>query len=416
MNVMTSQDLVKYNIPEGPGVYFFKKGKEILYIGRATSLSDRVRSYFSNDLIKTRGPILVDMVTKAESLTWQESGSVLEAIILEANLIKEHQPIYNTKEKDNRSFNYIVITDEEYPRVLMARGRNIEKGEVIKETGTFHIKEVFGPYPQGSVLRELLKIVRKIFPFRSKCIPNSGKPCFDKQIGLCPGVCTGEIDTKEYSKTIKRIIMLLRGQIGSLKSALQKEMSDYAKNQSFEKAGKIKKIIFSLEHIRDISLIKDDVRRSANETPYRIEAYDVAHTSGKDTIGVMVVVEDGELTPSKYRSFIIKGKGNDDVSSLKEILTRRFNHPEWGIPDLIVVDGGTAQKNIAEKTILDLKISIPIVSVVKDERHKAREILGKGKEKHEQEALILLANTEAHRFAVNKHSKRRNKGFFTGLQ
>ena len=139
---MNSQTLGKLNLPDAPGVYFWKKGNETLYIGRATSLRDRVKSYFSNDLLATRGPLVADMVFKADTVDFTVTDSVLEAIILEANLIKRHQPYFNTKEKSNKSFNYVVITDEDFPCVLLERGRNL-KTESLTEK--YKIKEVFGP-------------------------------------------------------------------------------------------------------------------------------------------------------------------------------------------------------------------------------------------------------------------------------
>lgn len=144
---MNIQDFKHLKLPEAPGVYFFKDIKEeILYIGRATSLHDRVYSYFSNDLIATRGPLLVDMVTKASTVDFIQTDSVLEAIILESNEIKKYLPYFNTKEKDNRSYNFVVITDEEFPRVVIARGRTLDKLDE-KDLG-FKIKYQFGPYPK----------------------------------------------------------------------------------------------------------------------------------------------------------------------------------------------------------------------------------------------------------------------------
>ena len=141
---MISQDFKKLNFPEAPGVYFFKDNSgNILYIGRATSLKDRVFSYFSNDLIQTRGPLLVDMVTRAVKVDYIKTDSVLEAIILESNEIKKNQPYFNTKEKDNKSYNFVVITDEEFPRIIIARGRTLDK--LDESELKFKIKYQFGP-------------------------------------------------------------------------------------------------------------------------------------------------------------------------------------------------------------------------------------------------------------------------------
>lgn len=392
-------------LPDHPGVYIFRgPQREVFYIGKATSLKSRVASYFRNDLIATRGPILVGMVESAKSVDFIETDSVLEALILEAHLIKKHQPAYNTKEKDNKSFNYVVVTKEDFPRVITMRGRELE-------TGANNIKYSFGPFPQGSVLREALAIVRKIFPFRDKCKPNSGKPCFNAQIGLCPGVCAGTVSKTEYAKTIRRIKMFFEGKKKTLVSGLEREMKVYAKNLKFEEAGKIKRMIFALSHIQDVALIKSSHRTHLweGETLFRIEAYDVAHISGTNVVGVMVVVEDNEPKKSDYRKFKIKTSTNDDNASLREILERRFNHPEWPMPKLIVVDGGKAQVNTAERALKEWGIGIPVVGVVKDEHHKPKGFLGDKTVIQSRDRAILLANSEAHRFAIGFHRQLRGK-------
>jgi excinuclease ABC subunit C len=433
---MTSQDYAKLNMPDAPGVYFFKKNAkngsaaDILYIGRATSLRDRVRSYFGDDLIHTRGPLLIDMVTQADTVEWQETGSVLEAIILESNLIKKHQPYFNTKEKDNRSFNYVVVTDEEFPRVLMVRGRNLEKSLEKKSVGDdvlpYEVRNVFGPYTSSSTLREALKIIRKIFPYRDTCVPNSTKPCFNRQIGLCPGVCTGEISASDYMKTVRRIELFLGGKTATLIAGLERDMNAYAKNQEFEKAGEVKKILYAISHIRDIALIKNDIGGGPGSAVggiagarYRIEAYDIAHLGGASVVGVMTVVTNGETDKAEYRKFKIRGpKGNDDVNNLKEILSRRFERTEWTQPDLIVIDGGIGQLQAARGILAGFELKIPIVSVVKDERHAPKQIL------QDVDAVpldisiqkaILLANSEAHRFAIAYHKKLRKNAFLKKL-
>lgn len=400
-------------LPDHPGVYIFRGAKrEILYIGKATSLRTRVASYFRQDLIATRGPIIVGMVDAAKNVDSIETDSVLEALILEAHLIKKHQPPYNTKEKDNKSFNYVVVTKEDFPRVMTMRSREME-------TKLSEIKYSFGPFPQGSVLREALSIIRKIFPFRDKCKVGQGKPCFNAQIGLCPGVCVGIISKTEYAKTIRRIKLFFEGKKKALVGRLERDMKKAARNQNFEEAGKIKKTIFALNHIQDVALLKADFQRASSLNPYasipiRIEAYDVAHISGTNTVGVMVVLEDNEPRKSEYRKFKIKTSTNDDNASLREMLIRRLGHPEWQMPKLIVVDGGVAQVNTAEKVLGERGIGIPVVGVVKDEHHKPKDFLV-GKKSILKPALgvfnqaILLANSEAHRFAVGYHRTLRSK-------
>jgi excinuclease ABC subunit C len=400
------------NIPDAPGVYFFVGAqKKVLYIGKATSLKSRVRSYFASDLSQTRGPLLVEMLAQAKNVEWRECDSVLEALILEANLIHARQPRYNTLLKDDKSFNYVVITKEDFPRVLLVRGRILE--EEFPEKMRLHL---FGPFPHGAQLKEALKIVRKIFPYRDTCTPapvvlaagKRPKQCFNRHIGLCPGVCSGEITKTDYRKIVRRIALLFSGKKKELLQNLERDMKRAAKAEEFEEAARLRTQVFALGHIQDVSLIKDEYR-SPSTTPggtsLRIEAYDVAHLQGAAAIGVMTVVEDGAAQKSEYRSFHIRTAGaGDDPGALREILLRRFGHDEWRYPRLIVVDGATAQINAAGKVLSELGLSIPIVAVVKDEKHRPREIRGfKELNTIVDERDILLANGEAHRFAIGKH-------------
>lgn len=412
---MTTEKLKELKLPDEPGVYRFidAKGK-ILYIGKATSLRDRVRSYFANDLLHTRGKHIVDMVTLADSVRHAVTDSALEALILEAALIKEHQPLYNTKEKDNKSFNYVVFTKEQFPRVLVIRERNMLSGVGESESA---YKHAFGPFPQGASLIEALKIIRRIFPFRDKCEPETGRSCFNRQIGLCPGTCSGEMGAKEYNEQLKNIKLFFEGKKSEVVRRLTRTMNDYAKVLEFEKANEYKQMVFALKHIKDVSLLDEKIKEYSQRSSkkrgraYRIEAYDIAHISGKYTVGVMVVIEDGQPKNSDYRKFKIRMDKDrpDDTLHLEEVLTRRFNHPEWQKPDLLVIDGGTAQKRRAEKTLKDLALEIPVVSVVKDDRHKARAILGNKEMIESYKRGILVANLESHRFAVKYHRELRDK-------
>lgn len=396
---MIAKDFKKSKFPEHPGIYIFKDIEDnILYIGRATSLSDRISSYFSNDLIQTRGPLLVDMVTKAYKIDFIETDSVLEAIILESNEIKKHQPYFNTKEKDNKSYNLVVISDEEFPRVIVVRERELD-------TLKFKIKYQFGPYPQGNLLKDALKIIRKIFPFRDEKANLKHQESFYKSLGLSPN--TDSQDSKrEYQKTIRNLVLFFEGKKKQLIKTLEKEMDEYAKALEFEKAKIVRNTLYALDHIQDISLIKEK-NESNNQNAFRIEAYDIAHMSGKATVGVMVVVLDGEPEKSQYRKFKISKDANDDTAGLREILTRRLSHTEWKLPNLIVIDGGLGQINTAKEIVKD----IPIVSVVKNDAHKPDHFLGNEKMVNDHAKAILLANSEAHRFAISYHKKVRSARF-----
>lgn len=396
---MIRQDLNKYKLPDAPGVYFWlgEKGK-ILYIGKATSLRDRVRSYFAPDLIHTRGPRLVDMVFKAKKIDWQETGSVLEALILEANLIKKHQPYYNSDEKDDKSWNMVVITREVYPRVLLARQKGLDKKSMAA---------VFGPFPKSSSLKEALAIIRKIFPFRDRASAMKDKEAFYRQLGLSPDVRTSGA-AKAYRKNIGRIKLMLRGKFGTLKAVLTKEMNTAAKAEQFEEAAALRGKLFALEHIKDVSLIKREHTQVRGD--FRIEAYDIAHLSGKQMVGVMTVVEGDRAEKSEYRKFIVRGfDKSNDAGALTEVLTRRLAHTEWLYPQLIVVDGNAIQLNAARKVLRSAQLDIPIVAVTKDEHHKPKSLSGDKALIATHKYAILLANHEAHRFAVTFHRARRKK-------
>jgi len=397
-------------LPAAPGVYFFLgKNKEILYLGKATNLKSRVQSYFSSDIIEKRSLLIGKMVNEAKQIDYTETDSVLEALILETNLIRSHKPFYNTKSKDDKSYNHLVITNEEFPRVLIVRGKDLT--EKFSES---EIKYHFGPFPDGGLFREALKIVRKLFKFYDTKQPVGkeknklvkGKIDFNKQIGLYPDTH----NKKEYSRTIRHIKLFFQGKKKQVVKELEKEMMLLAKSEKFEEANQIKKRIFALNHIQDIALIKDENRVYRDEKRLRIEAYDVAHLQGDNMVGVMTVVEGGTSAKDEYRKFKINNfTSSNDTGALKEMLERRLKHDEWPKAQLIVVDGSTAQKNAAERVLKEHKITIPVVGVVKDDKHKPIRIIGSKKFIEQNKYEILLANAEAHRFAITYYRKKQRK-------
>jgi len=392
-------------IPNKPGVYFFLVGRQVVYIGKATSLRDRVKSYFSGPIEKTRGLRIKAMVDEVTRVDFKETESVLEALLLESALIKKHGPKYNVRERDDKSHYHVVITSEDFPRVLLVRNRDLSTSidpEMIKKS--------FGPFPSSVQIKEALRLIRKIFPYRDKCQPGQNKPCFNYQIGLCPGVCLGVISRSDYQKNIRHLILFLQGRKKYLITKLETEMKRAVAKKNFEQAGEYRNQIFALRHIQDVSLIKGENLNV--ETGFRIEAFDIAHLSGRDTVGVMTVLLGGDLAKDQYRRFIMKGsqaKTINDTANLAELLARRFRHQEWSWPDLIVLDGGKPQLNTAKKFLEKISLSIPAVAVTKDENHRPKDIIGDKKMIKKYQDLILLANFESHRFAINFHQKRRRK-------
>lgn len=411
---MNKIDLKSLTLPDAPGVYFFLDArKNVLYIGKATSLKSRVRSYFAHDIKEKRSELIENMVAEATTVEVTVTESVLEALILETNLIRTHKPRYNTRSKDDKSYNHLVITNEEWPRVLVVRGKDLTEKFTEKE-----IKYHFGPFPSGGLLREALKIVRKLFQFYDTKEPVGfertkfarGKFDFNRQIGLYPN----HTDKALYDRTIRHLKLFFEGKKRQIIKELEKDMMAAAKAEEFELAARIKKRIFALEHIQDIALIKAERANLRTGRTIRIEAYDIAHLDGKDMVGVMTVVDGSEPKKDEYRKFKIKTlKDANDPAALKEVLIRRLLHPEWPFPNIIVVDGNEVQKRTAELVLAEHALLIPVVAVVKDDRHKANRLLGSKPLIEAHKLEILHANAEAHRFAITyfRHKQRKR---FTG--
>lgn len=202
---MVRNDIQWRTVPKRAGVYFFMGvRREILYIGKATSLQSRIKSYFSNDIKEKRSTLIEKMVLEAKRVEWTETDSVLEAMLLETNLIRTHKPRYNTISKDDKSYNHLVITDEDFPRVLVVRGKDV--GDMQVRTPLRHI---YGPFPSGTLFREALKIIRKLFQFYDGEVKplaqgskvHRGKIDFNRHIGLYPNECS----KSEYARTIRHI-------------------------------------------------------------------------------------------------------------------------------------------------------------------------------------------------------------------
>jgi len=404
-------------LPEEPGVYIFKdKSGGIIYIGKATNLKNRVGSYF-NGGTKTNRPIEA-MIGRVENISFQQTDSVLEALILESNLIKKYQPKYNVKEKDDKSFSYIVLTEEEFPKFLILRKTDLK-------TKNYKLKTVFGPYTSKKQLEIALKILRKIFPYHN--LPQkSEKGCLDFQIGLCSGPYAGGITKADYSKNIRGIQMILEGRKKSLVRKLEKKMQEYAKKHEFEKAAELRNKIFALKHIQDVALISSGDENSKFEirnSKFRIEAYDISNISGQYATGSMVVFNNKEPDKSQYRKFKIKTvEGSNDVGMMAEVLFRRFKN-DWSKPDLILLDGGKGHLNMAEKVLKELNLKIPMVAVAKGPTRKIPNfkflisnqspIPNELKYILENKNLIGRISNEAHRFAIGYHKKLRKKGLIS---
>jgi len=446
---MSSKDLkriVKF-LPKSSGVYEFrdKKGK-ILYIGKATSLKDRVGSYFRGfkgltlaaAKVKPWNSRIANMVSEITDIKIHKTDSVLEALILESNLIKKRQPKYNVEGKDDKSFAYVVITREKFPRVLVVRETDLIKFSILKfhQSSAFPFRlqssrnsskpsffKTFGPYTSKKQLEIALKLIRKIFPYHSaKQI--SRNCCFEYQIGLCPGPYAGAISKNDYLKNIHGIKMILQGRKKKLLTELEKQMREYSHRNEFEKAAESRNRIFALKHIRDVALITCDEKFKIQNSKFkipRIEAYDISNIGGDFATGAMVVFAGNVSDKSQYRKFEIRTvAGIDDIGMMREMLRRRFQN-NWPLPDLIFVDGGKGHLNMAQNVVAEFGHNIPVVGVAKGPTRKISnfkfqisnqfQMPKDQKLKNIIDNKLLVANImgEAHRFAISYHKNLRRK-------
>ncbi|MFZ5364160.1 MAG: UvrB/UvrC motif-containing protein [Patescibacteria group bacterium] len=406
--------------PKNPGVYLMKDAAgKIIYIGKATSLRDRVKSYFD----RPHDRRLENLVAEIAKIDFQKTPTVIEALILEANLIKKYLPKYNIKEKDDRSFLYVVFTREKFPRIILLRG--LELARMSPAEKKKQIAKLFGPYTSASSLRAALDILRRrIFPFRD-CTVMPKRPCLYYHLKQCPGPCADLISQKDYRRLIRNLILFFEGKKEKIIKNLKKEMATASRQKNFEEAARLRNQIFSLEHIQDVAVIKSDETKNRIEKFGinifgRIEGYDISNTSGTSATGSMVVFMDGKPNKNEYRKFRIKTLTTpNDVGMMKEVMTRRLKHTtDWPLPDLILVDGGWGQINAVREILTERKIKIPVLGIAKGFDRKQNRLIADPKnpeliriaELHKD--ILLKVRDEAHRFAIGYHKTLRRKKLF----
>lgn len=393
------------NLPDTPGVYLMKDAKAgILYVGKAVNLKRRVSSYFN----RPHELRIQKMVGEIRNIEIRKTDTAIEALILEAELIKKIQPPYNVLEKDDKSFLYVEITKERFPRVLLVRGKDLLARE--RNSGA-----TYGPFTSASALKEALRILRKIFPWSAHPADAKFKrACFEYEIGLCPGTCIGAVTSADYKKGIAKLKMFFAGKKARLMKNIKKEMALAGKKLEFEKAQKLKRQLFALQHIQDVALIKEDSLplTAEQKPPIRIEGYDISNISGESAVGSMVVFVGGEPEKSEYRKFKIRNFSEpNDIGMMKEVIKRRLGNP-WPLPDLILVDGGAGQINAVKSVLNENGTHIPVIGMVKGPDRKRTDIIGfapKGVDK----ITLTKVRDEAHRFAISYHKHVRGKIFFS---
>ncbi|MBI2593084.1 excinuclease ABC subunit UvrC [Candidatus Daviesbacteria bacterium] len=414
-------------IPHKPGIYIYKdKAGKIIYVGKAVDLFSRVSSYFTSSWKDVKTARLVGDIASAETIIVE---SEIEALILEANLIKKNKPHYNIRLTDDKDYLYIVVTDEEFPKVLTARKKDLLKG-----------KKWFGPYPSATTVKTTLKKLRRIFPWCSGKNQGAGimnhakrKVCFYYHLGLCPGACAGVVSQKDYIKIINRFSKFLDGKKHELLEELNSEMKQYSRKLRFEEASRVKKIIDGINYITAPTKISnylvnpnfledlnknslEELQRDLNlpELPVRIEAYDISNFQGKEATGSMVVLTGGEIDKSQYRRFKIRMTGKpNDVGMHKEMMGRRLNHEDWPLPHLFIIDGGRGQA-YAIAQLVNLKgVNIPVFGLAKREEwlYPPEGEVIKLPKRSLALRLLQKIRDESHRFAISYHKKLRAKVF-----
>ena len=386
------------------------------------------------------------MLRQARYLQWQVLRSELEALLVEAELINRYQPQFNILLKDDKSPLYLVITQEEWPRVLRMRKRDLLKKKVKGK--------VFGPFPSSYKVTEVLKLVRPIFPYCNAPRRSKMRRCFDNHLGLCPGVCSGEISQSDYQHIIKQLALFLSGKTARVRRILLDEMEHYKQRQEYEKAAVIRDKLQLIQEVTSETMrlrqdyflpnlsqeksqaalvqlrqILSDYGGLPREYQLkRIEGYDVSNTSGQQAVVSMVVFTDGEPDKSQYRQFNIRYlETPNDFAMMAQALGRRAHHAhDWLTPQLLLIDGGKGQVRAVLETLRGSEWEkMPVIGLAKDPDrivipHVGVPQVGKSRLPIEWELLQLSSDTpalqllqqirdEAHRFGKSRHVRRREK-------
>ena len=405
------------SLPSSPGVYFHKnKQGEVIYVGKAAVLKNRVRQYFQNT---EKDPKTEALVAEIYDTDWIVVDTEMDALFLESEMIKRYKPKWNILLRDDKTVSYVRIDmKSEVPYVSMTRQPQDDKATYI------------GPFYAKTTIATALRILRKVFPYYDK--PYDGKKTLNTDLELTPGIEIGKTTPAEYKKTLRKLIRYLEGDREKLIRDLEKEMKKEATLQHFEKAAELrnqyfglkglkKKIVFSDKEFMDIS--SDQALRqlqkilSLNEPPRRIEGYDISHEQGTNVAASMVVFTNGVSDRAEYRKFKMRRQRNDDTANMREVIERRLKHSEWDYPDLIILDGAEGQ--ISAVADLLHEVNIPVIGRDKSGDHSknASVVIVIPKINGDQISyqhevlpldshiakLIARIDEESHRFAISYH-------------
>lgn len=413
------------NIPKSSGCYLFKDKKgQIIYVGKAKHLPNRVKSYFSNKNHTSKTKLLVENVSDVDFLTTLDENS---ALVLENDLIKTHNPKFNIKLKDDRSKKwYLTLTDDNFPRLEVKNDTNLDSDPLIE-------------VPSSSLCHEMYDLLHDIFNLRScsyeltpKNIENNKfKVCLESHMGRCDAPCVSNINKFIYREVITELKQVVSFNFDQLRGKLIRKMNAFSKNMEFEKANTIKFRLNALDkyekcvesaRIGGYLVIADEFKTTfgLQNTPIDIEMYDNSHTAGDCQVSALVRYTNGRKNTSEYRKFNIKTvEGPDDYASFDEVLRRRFTRllKERGkLPDMVIIDGGKGQLGVAKRVFDELSLSnrIDLLSISKNSQHRSNIIhfTDRNSVKFENKKFFNLLATiqdEVHRFVITFHRKKRSK-------
>ena len=404
-------------LPSSPGVYFHKNAEgEIIYVGKAAVLKNRVRQYFQNTEKDSKTEALVKEIAMTD---WIVVDTEMDALFLESEMIKRYMPKWNILLRDDKTVSYVRIDlKSKIPYVTITRNPEGDNAEYV------------GPFYAKRTISDALRILRKVFPYYIK--PYDGKKTLDTDLGLTPGIEIGKSSPVEYKKNLRKLIRYLNGERRALLKDLEVQMKNAATVGNYEEAAILrnqlfglqdlrKKIVFSTKEFMDISndqalkQLKDLL--GLEKPPKRIEGYDISHQSGENVVGSMVVFTNGASDRAEYRKFKLHHQKNDDTKNVREIIGGRLMHENWTHPDLVILDGGEGQIN-AVKDLLDAA-KIPVIGRNKSGDHSRntavnivipeKGILEINPHSHLAK-LVARIDEEAHRFAITYHRllKRKN--------
>jgi excinuclease ABC subunit C len=410
-------------LPKEPGVYFHKnRDGEVIYVGKAAILRNRVRQYFQSPErkdAKTRA-----LVAEIDDTDWMVVDTEMDALFLESEMIKRYMPKWNILLRDDKSVSYVRIDmKSEVPCVTLTRNPEDDGAEY------------YGPYYGKTAITRALRILRKIFPYYDR--PYTGRKTLNTDLGLTPGIEIGKMSARDYKRNLRRLISYLKGNRKRLVRDIEKQMYDAAAKGEYEKAAEYRnqffglkglgtKIVFSDKEFLDISSDRalGDLQELLNlqKPPVRVEGYDISHQSGTNVVGSMVCFINGTADRTKYRRFKLRKQQNNDTESMNEVLTRRLHHlDDWGRPDLIVLDGSIGQLSAVREVCAAAGVSVIGRDKSGDHSRNARVriVIPEGSEDYRMielapdshiAKLIARIDDESHRFAIQYHTllKRRD--------